>query len=78
MILHKPYSDAQQSGGALHESKRFFGYDAPQVMQAFPQLPSEFATKSLKCPQVMRCFLALLHEGGESQKAVPVHQDLHK
>ncbi|MBN3949952.1 MAG: hypothetical protein HWQ38_27160 [Nostoc sp. NMS7] len=43
-------------------NKAIGGYDAPQVLQALPQLPLEFANISLKCQAEMRKCIALLHE----------------
>ncbi|MDZ7969699.1 MAG: hypothetical protein RM368_32950 [Nostoc sp. DedSLP03] len=43
-------------------NKAIGGYESPEVLGTFPQLPLEFANLSLKCQAEMRKCAALLHE----------------
>ena len=43
-------------------NKAIGGYESPEVLGTFPQLPLEFANLSLKCQAEMRKCIALLHE----------------
>lgn len=43
-------------------NKAIGGYESPEVLRAFPQMPLEFASLSLKCQSEMRKCIALLHE----------------
>lgn len=43
-------------------NKAIGGYEAPEVLRVFPQMPLEFASLSLKCQAEMRKCIALLHE----------------
>lgn len=43
-------------------NKAIGGYEAPEVLRVFPQMPLEFANLSLKCQAEMRKCIALLHE----------------
>ncbi len=43
-------------------NKALGGYESPEVLGTFPQLPLEFANLSLKCQSEMRKCVALLHE----------------
>ncbi|MHC5825815.1 MAG: hypothetical protein ACYT04_60695, partial [Nostoc sp.] len=43
-------------------NKAIAGYEAPEVLRVFPQMPLEFASISLKCQAEMRKCIALLHE----------------
>jgi hypothetical protein len=43
-------------------NKAIGGYESPEVLRVFPQMPLEFASLSLKCQAEMRKCIALLHE----------------
>jgi hypothetical protein len=48
--------------GANFMNKAIGGYESPEVLRVFPQMPLEFANLSLKCQAEMRKCIALLHE----------------